>query len=130
MREADVAMFRGVLDEIGEPVPLVVARVSVAELGRMEPGLLICDVDALERDPLERLRQMRFVLAECVVAIYTDRVGDAWTRACHLAGANGVLSRTSSERALAIGLRRAIRTGCYTDPSCVRREERRRSSRA
>jgi len=62
------------------------------------------------------LRRIRFVLPECVIAVYTGVMDRTWTRACHLAGANCLLSKDSSERDLAAGLRGALASGCYTDP--------------
>jgi DNA-binding NarL/FixJ family response regulator len=50
------------------------------------------------------------------MAVYTGRLEGPWSRACHLAGANCVLSKESDEKELAAGLRRGIRGGCFTDP--------------
>lgn len=80
------------------------------------PDILILDVDGLEVDPLEMLRQVRFVLPGCLLVVYTHTTTEAWARACHLAGANCVLSKASPESQLALGLRNAIRIGSFTDP--------------
>ncbi len=100
----------------GESGPAYSARLDIAELHQASPGLLIVDVDELQTDPLEMLRQLRFVLPACVIAVYTSVNEPRWCRDCHLAGATAVLSSASTAPELAYGLRSAIRRGCFTDP--------------
>jgi DNA-binding NarL/FixJ family response regulator len=114
--EAMVPMFSAVFKAAGESPLATLARLDVPELGRLLPDLLVCDVDATEKDPLELLRQIRFVLPDCLIAVYTSVTERTWLVACHLAGANCLLSRESDERQLSTGLRLALRHGCYTDP--------------
>jgi CheY-like chemotaxis protein len=112
----DTHLLGSVLKGAGEPGYPIVARFDVAALGKLAPGVLIADIDRLEVDPLEALRQLRFVLPECVIVVYTAGVESSWGRACHLAGATCVLSKESRERQLTMGLRHALQTGCFTDP--------------
>jgi DNA-binding NarL/FixJ family response regulator len=98
----------------------IVARLDVAELSRLAPDLLVADVDRLEVEPLEVLRQLRFVLPQCVLIAYTATTTQSWARECHLAGAAGVLSKDSDTAQLANGLRHAVRSGCWTDPRFAR----------
>jgi DNA-binding NarL/FixJ family response regulator len=114
---SEVSTFFEILRDAGEPGPITVARLNVSELGRLSPHLLVCDVDSVLVDPLELLRQIRFVLPECIIAVYTGMVTRARSRACHLAGANCLLSKTSKLPRLTRGLRSAVRSGCFTDPS-------------
>ncbi len=93
-----------------------VAALDVGKLGALRPTVLICDVDAVNVDSLELLRQLRFVLPECLIVLYTANVRRGWSVACHLAGVNAMLLKDSSEALLADGLRNVLRTGCYTDP--------------
>src|SRR5579872_4395838 len=86
---AIVPMFCRVLEAAGEPPLATLGRLEVSELGKLAPALLVCDVDGIEVDAIELLRQIRFVLPECVIAVYT-----------------GVMERTWD----------ALRNGCYTDP--------------
>lgn len=95
---------------------LSLARLDVAELGASHANLLLCDVDAVEVDPLEMLRQLRFVLPECLIVLYSGVMQRSWSVECHLAGVNAMLSKDSSESQLADGIRSVIRSGCYTDP--------------
>jgi hypothetical protein len=111
-----VPMFGAVLKAAGEASPASVARLDVLELGRLAPGLLVCDIDDIDADPLELLRQIRFVLPDCLIAVYTHVVERKWGLACHLAGANCLLAKGSDERELSRGLRDALESGCYTDP--------------
>ena len=115
----DIPLLTSVLKAAGEPGVAIVSRLDVAGLRNLAPAVLIADVDRLDVDPLEMLRQLRFVLPGCVIVIYTAIVDPSWGFACHLAGASALLSKASRESELALGLRHAIRTGCFTDPRCV-----------
>lgn len=112
----DIAVLAAALEGTGQQGVTLRTQLGVAELAKAAPDVLVMDLDALEVDPLERLRQVRFVLPNCMVAVYTSTTTLAWVRACHLAGANCLLSKSSSKVELVIGLRNAIRGGCFTDP--------------
>lgn len=113
---AAVPLFSGVLKAAGFPGLATVARLDVTAVGKLAPELLVCDIDDCEVDQLELLRRIRFVLPDCVIAVYTGVMNRAWSLACHLAGANCMLSKQSEQRDLSTGLRRALLSGCYTDP--------------
>jgi DNA-binding NarL/FixJ family response regulator len=104
------------LGSAGYQLPVIAERISVTELGLSRPDILIADIDGLETDPIETLRMMRFVLPDCMIAIYTKTLTRLWARACHLGGANSVLSKESSETELVVGLKQTMRLGCFTDP--------------
>lgn len=112
----DISLLGATLKAAGEPGLTIIAHLEVAALGKLSPDVLIADVDRQKVDPLELLRQLRFVLPECVIVVYTGTVTRAWGRACHLAGASCVLSKESGKASLTSGLQRAIETGCFTDP--------------
>jgi DNA-binding NarL/FixJ family response regulator len=112
----DTDLLGRVLKGAGESSYTTVDRFDVAALGRLAPDVLVADIDRLAVDPFEALRQLRFVLPECIIVVYTAGVGSSWGRACHLAGATCVLSKESRERQLTIGLRQALQSGCFTDP--------------
>lgn len=112
-----VPMFSAVFKAAGVPALATVARLNVTELGLLAPGLIVCDIDDIDVDPLELLRRIRFVLPLCVIAVFTGATGQAWGMSCHLAGANCLLSKGTTEHQLALGLRVALRSGCFTDPS-------------
>ena len=111
-----VAMFGLVLGKAGAPPGNVVASLNVPELGKLSPDLIVCDIDGLSVDPLEMVRQLRFVLPECTIAVYTGLLDRTWAVACHLAGANCLLSKDSNKAELSRGLRGALDNGCFTDP--------------
>lgn len=111
-----VSTFRAAFKAAGVPALATVARLDVTELGKLAPSLLVCDVDDCNADPLELLRQLRFVLPNSMIAVYTGDMERTWGLACHLAGANCLLSKESDEPSLSRGLRRALKSGCYTDP--------------
>ena len=107
-----------------ETVITVVVCIDLGILRLAAPDILIADIDALEIDPIEVLRQLRFVLPDCVLVVYTGIGETAWARTCHLAGANGLLSKKSKEGDLAYGLQLAMRIGSYTDPRLTQPAEK------
>lgn len=111
-----VPLLSDVLKAAGELPLATLSRLDVSELRRIAPGLLVCDVDGIDTDPLEMLRQIRFVLPDSLIAVYTGVMKRTWGAACHIAGANCLLSKDSSTEELASGLRDALSSGCYTDP--------------
>jgi DNA-binding NarL/FixJ family response regulator len=111
-----VSLFRLVVKRAKAPALIVIARVDVVALRTVSPDLLICDLDALETDPLEMLRQLRFVLPRCPIVVYTLNAKRSWGLSCHTAGANGILSKNSTESELALGLKLVMSDGCFTDP--------------
>ncbi len=103
----------------GETSPPVEAELDVRVLGTLRPDLLIADLDHLATDPLEMLRQLRFVLPGCVIAVISADDRQSWALAAHLAGANAVLSTHATEADLATGIKDALIRGCFTDPRFV-----------
>ena len=111
-----IPLFSSALRAAGVPALVTIARLDVAQLGRLAPNLLVCDVDGADVDQLELLRRLRFVLPDCLIAVYTGTLKRSWGVACHLAGVNCMLSKTADERNLTAGLHDALQNGCYTDP--------------
>ncbi len=111
-----VPLFRLVVKRAKAPPLIVTARVDVVALRKVSPDLLICDLDSLETDQMEMLRQLRFVLPSCIIVIYTQNTKRSFGPSAHTAGANGVLSKDSTETELAAGLKLAMSEGCFTDP--------------
>jgi DNA-binding NarL/FixJ family response regulator len=109
-------MLNAALVGAGERALASVPRLNVRELSELKPDILIVDIDRLQSDRLEMVRQIRFVLPDCTIVVYTDATKLEWGRECHLAGANGVISKESNKSQLASGLHSAIETGCFTDP--------------
>ena len=112
----DVPLLSAALKGAGERPVAAVARLNVGELSKVKPDVLIVDIDNLQSDSFEMVRQIRFVLPDCTLIVFTDSKKLEWGRKCHLAGANGVLSKESNESQLASGLYHAIESGCFTDP--------------
>jgi DNA-binding NarL/FixJ family response regulator len=112
-----VEMLAPALAKLGRTLPVIVPNVKVTELAHLKADLLVVDLDGLDVDPLETLRMLRFVLSSCMIAVYTDVLLEKWALDCHTSGANCLLSKASDRTHLALGLRRGLRTGCFTDPS-------------
>lgn len=112
----DIPLLGAALKGAGEPAVATVASIDVTALQKIRPDVLVADVDELEIDALEILRQLRFVLPDCIIAVYTAVTKPSWGRDCHLAGANCLLSKEAPESQLTAGLQCAIQSGCFTDP--------------
>jgi DNA-binding NarL/FixJ family response regulator len=112
-----VELLTASLAAVSHPQPAVVDRLGVTELGLLAPSVLVIDVDGLDVDPLEMLRMLRFVLPSCMIAVYTKVLEEPWALACHMAGANCLLSKASDVTQIADGIRGSLRRGCFTDPS-------------
>lgn len=110
-------MLSAVLREAGPSPFVTIVPLDVTKLGRRAPELILCDIDAIEVDPLEMLRRLRFVLPDCTIAVYTNVMTRERARNCHLAGANCLLAKASTPSQLSAGLSEALSTGCFTDPN-------------
>ncbi|MGD0966979.1 MAG: hypothetical protein ABR949_01730 [Candidatus Aquilonibacter sp.] len=96
-----------------------IAQLDVQVLQALGPEVLVIDIDRVDVDPIEAIRQLRFVLPDCVIVVYTGGTNSDVVRLCHNAGANCLLSKSSDEGQLAAGMRRAMWSGCFTDPRFV-----------
>lgn len=63
----------------------------------------------------------RFVLPGCIIAVYSGTLRESWALACHLAGANCILSKNGEQSEIVTGLRQSLTSGCFTDPGFVAR---------
>ncbi len=116
---SSVPLLTAALSAVGFPLPIVLGRLNVTELGLNVPDVLIIDIDSTELDAMELLRMTRFVLRACVIVVYTNKSSQTWALECHIAGANCILSKGSDESGLVAGLTHTFATGCFTDPSIV-----------
>ena len=112
-------LFKEVLTRSGYADPLNFDFSAVAKIAQHAPQAILVDLDSIQTDGLECVRQLRFVLPQCTIVVVLSDSSESLAAQCHLAGASGVLSRNSMPRMLA-GLRRAARHGCYTDPSFIK----------
>ncbi len=109
-------LFKEILTRCGFDDPQNFDRLAVSDIAHHAPRAMMIDLDHLLTDRLECVRQLRFVLPDCPIAVVSSDLQRDWAAQCHLAGASGVLSRSGVSRMLA-GLRQAVRSGCYTDSS-------------
>ncbi len=115
-----VELLRASLARLGLESSVVVDGVSVKQLGLLAPNILVVDLDRFDVDPYETLRMLRFVLPNCLIAVYTDDLTRERAVGCHMAGANCLLSKASDESSLTAGFRQARESGCFTDPSFIK----------
>jgi DNA-binding NarL/FixJ family response regulator len=111
-----VSLLTDALERADAPAPVLVHQIHIAELHRMGPDILVVDIDRLDVDPLEKLRQLRFVLRDSLLVVYSESTDECWARNCHFAGANCLLSKSAALAELTCGLRHAMKSGCWTDP--------------
>jgi DNA-binding NarL/FixJ family response regulator len=117
----DVAkLLADVLLDAGYPKPERSEDLGVARLGSYSPEVLMIDCDHLRSDKLESIRQLRFVLPNCSIAVVSSNLKRKWAKRCHMAGANVVLYSGDGRAKLAAGLKRGVDSGCYTDPGFAR----------
>jgi DNA-binding NarL/FixJ family response regulator len=111
-----VPLFDSLLQRDAQRASVGVYGLDITCVGKLAPDLLVCDVDDIGVDGLELIRQIRFVLPDCLIAVYTGVAKRAWRRACHFAGVNSLLSKGADEATLAQGPHDAMLSGCYTEP--------------
>jgi DNA-binding NarL/FixJ family response regulator len=104
-----------VLSEAGFSVVLSLETLSLDELGRNEPMVIFIDIDFIEVDPINALRQVRSVVPNATICAYNGRTDEGWAAACSRAGANCVISKSASPPEIVAGIQRALRVGAYVD---------------
>lgn len=104
-----------VLTEAGLDVIHVGSSMDLQLMSQLAPDLLFVDLDYVDADPLESIRMTRFMLPHAVICVYTGDTRPAWAAACHLAGANCILTKQADGEEIASGVRRALMVGAYTD---------------
>ncbi len=112
----DIPLLTAALNAAVARTETIVARLDVALLNTLALDVLVLDLDSVTVDPLELLRQIRFVVPGCAIVVYTRSIDASFARDCHNAGANCLLSKSSTEKQLTSGLRYAMHSGCFTDP--------------
>jgi DNA-binding NarL/FixJ family response regulator len=112
-----------VLRRAGFDAPICSLTVSVSALARYAPHVVMIDFDHLCGDQLESVRQIRFVLPNCAIAVVSSNFKSEWARTCHFAGASGVISGSGTSIHMTAGLQRATLTGCYTDPAFAPKQQ-------
>jgi DNA-binding NarL/FixJ family response regulator len=115
----EVTRLTAALADAVSGVKISVAFLDIGVLSALAPEFVLVDIDSASSDPIEALRQLRFVLPNCIMFVYTRSEDAAIVRACHSAGANCLLSKRSSEHELTAGMRHAIWSGCFTDPHFI-----------
>jgi DNA-binding NarL/FixJ family response regulator len=104
-----------VFSEAGFSVVMSLENLSLDELGRNEPTVVFIDIDFIEVDPINALRQIRQVVPNATICAYTGRTDEGWAASCIRAGANCVISKSAAPSEIVAGIQRAVRVGSYVD---------------
>ena len=104
-----------VLSEAGFSVVMSLESLSLDELGRNEPTVVFIDIDFIEVDPINALRQIRQIVPNATICAYTGRADEGWAASCIRAGANCVISKSAAPPEIVAGIQRALRVGSYVD---------------
>lgn len=104
------------LSEAGFTVVTSMDSVSIEELGRTEPSVVLIDTDYVEDDALTALRKLRAVLPEAAICAYTGTLETEWALRSLRAGANCILSKMAEPHEIVDGIRAALREGEFIDP--------------
>ncbi|HEY5341895.1 MAG TPA: hypothetical protein VIK27_12775 [Candidatus Aquilonibacter sp.] len=115
----DIHVLTAGLDATVAHAETSVANLDIAVLNSLDPEVIVIDIDRLAVDPVEALRQLRFVLPDCIIVAYTAGMQPPVVRACHNAGANALLSKSATPAQIITGLRSANLSGCFTDPRFI-----------
>jgi DNA-binding NarL/FixJ family response regulator len=89
--------------------------VSREDMDRVQPDVLLIDVDFLSEDAIAALRVLREAAPDCTICAYTGTSDEQWVAACVRAGANCVLSKLATPSEITHGILRALRIGSYVD---------------
>jgi DNA-binding NarL/FixJ family response regulator len=98
-------------------VDITIALFDVAMLHALNPAVIVVDIDSMKTEPLEALRQLRFVLPNCALVVYAGRLTPSQLPALRNAGSNAVLAKGSSDAEVVAGLRCTTAGGFFSDPN-------------
>jgi len=104
-----------VFSEAGFSVVTSLESIALDEIGRNEPSVIFVDIDFIDVDPVIAIRQLRGVVPNATICAYTGRDEDGWAAKCSRAGANGVISKSSSPGEIVAGIQLAVRLGAFVD---------------
>jgi DNA-binding NarL/FixJ family response regulator len=97
-----------VLSEAGFTVVTSLETLALDQLGRTEPSVIFVDIDFIDVEAVEALRQIRSVLPDATICAYTGGGKDGWAATCTRAGANCVISKSAAPAEIVAGIRRAV----------------------
>ena len=103
------------LSEAGFSVVATLESLSLDEIGRHEPKVVFVDIDFLDVEPIAAIRQLRSVVPDATICVYTGNVDEGWAAACSRAGGNCLISKSAAPAEIVSGIQRALRVGVYVD---------------
>jgi DNA-binding NarL/FixJ family response regulator len=104
-----------VLSEAGFTVVTSIETLALDELCRTEPSVIFVDIDFIDVEAVDALRQIRSVLPDATICAYTGGAEEGWAATCTRAGANCVISKSAMPDEIVAGIQRALKVGAYVD---------------
>jgi DNA-binding NarL/FixJ family response regulator len=102
--------------DAGFSVVASLESMELDELRRKEPTVVFVDIDFVEFEAVTALRQLRGAVPNATICAYTARTDEGWGGVCSRAGANCVLSKSTTPSEIVAGIRHALRVGTFVDP--------------
>jgi DNA-binding NarL/FixJ family response regulator len=103
------------LSEADLDVLRVTDDIDFSYLQRASPDVIFADIDFLAGDAPATIRKIRRQSPLSLICVYTSQTDPSWAKTCHLAGANAVFTKLSTDEELIAGLRDTLAVGAYTD---------------
>lgn len=112
------------LSEAGFSIVTSLDSLELDEVGRVEPAIVFADVDFIEGDAADAIRQLRVAAPEATICAYTGHSDAWWCGVYARAGANCIISKAASPAEIIDGLAQALQVGMFVG---VHFESRRKS---
>jgi DNA-binding NarL/FixJ family response regulator len=103
------------LSEAGFCVVTTLESMALDEIARNEPTVIFVDVDFIDVEPVLAIRQLRTVVPNATICVYTGRSQVGWAATCSRAGANCVISKSAMPAEIVAGIQQALRVGAFID---------------
>jgi DNA-binding NarL/FixJ family response regulator len=97
-----------ILSRAGFAVVAMFDGLPLHAIGRIEPRVVLIDIDYLDVDPLSALQNLRTILPKATICAYTERTESEWELSCTRAGASCTVSKAASPLEIIESIERAL----------------------
>ncbi|HEY8298360.1 MAG TPA: response regulator [Candidatus Baltobacteraceae bacterium] len=110
-----VPYLTSILSSADLDVMRVTEYVDYSYMHRTAPDVVFADIDFFRNDAPSTIRKMRRQSPQSLICVYTSQMAASWAKLCHVAGANAVLTKLSTDSELLVAVRSTLAVGAYTD---------------